>query len=83
MLLAAAEAKGRKPSARVLQWSLKDAGDAGHAYLVIAGCPSTRQVQRHLKAIRAQTFQHVAQSVSVGRAEVVTLGSMKSAPESR
>jgi hypothetical protein len=53
ILLDSARAQGRTPLAKQLQWALKDAGPAGEAYLEIAGYPSTRQVQKHLKAIRS------------------------------
>ncbi|MDR2214623.1 MAG: hypothetical protein LBE59_02140 [Nevskiaceae bacterium] len=48
------EASGRHPPAKTLQWGLKNAGDAGQAYLSAYGYPNLRCVQQHLKAIRAE-----------------------------
>lgn len=72
-LLADAKVKGRNPGAKELQWRLEEAGEAGALYLAAAGYPNLRTVQRHLKAIRATTFQCVASSVSECREFVSTL----------
>lgn len=59
-LLDAAEAKGRRPKAKELQWRLADAGEPGRAYLEMAGYPQLRTVQLHLKVIRAERLQRCA-----------------------
>lgn len=72
-LLDAAEALGRSPKAKELQWALKDAGPAGQAYLEAAGYPDLRVVQQHLKVIRAARSQRFVFDVSELRDNPSTL----------
>lgn len=54
LLWGVAAARGEKPTAKQLQWRIDQAGSVGDQYLRLAGYPSLRSVQRHLKAIHQE-----------------------------